>query len=115
MRDPEHYIPVTRPSSPTKLNVTHVRVSASYWKGRGIRVGLVLAERGPIFTSLLLGRGNVHINYEPATRLNQKNVEKAQERALAEIQAGAGPVWDALQKVLIESGLTLVTNDAPVS
>lgn len=118
----EHYIPASGPNG-----INTVKISVYYSKG-GINYLNYKQEPSAIWASIRpmevkhengfrcekFGMMNgLKVNIEPATRLNRKNVEKAFERAVAEVTMGAGRVWDALQQVCAKEGVSLTNLPLP--
>jgi hypothetical protein len=116
----KHYIPATSTPKPGFDAATHIKISVYYSKGgtnyftykeepSAIWAGISPVTRKGGIESFILGKG-LKISLEPATRLNRKHVEAAFERAVAEVTMGTGRVWDALQRVLAEEGVTLLSD-----
>lgn len=118
----KHYIPASGDMMKgTDDKYTHIKISVYYSKG-GTNYftykqepGAIWASVGPVtkkdgMESCILGKGLKTV-LEPATRLNRKNVEKAFERAVAEVTMGAGAVWNVVQKVCAQENIFLLASD----
>ena len=109
----------------TGTEVTDLKISVYYSKG-GINYfnykqepSAIWASISPVkreqrdgigFEQFVLGKG-IKVNFEAAERLNRKKVEAAFQRVLAEITLKTGRVWDAIQRVCAEEGVTLVEGE----